>query len=531
MKKPATKFYYPTILILGLISAVATSIFYARTTDSTSEVPTISTAGPELYALTADTTLPFTVSGIITADDEVVVRARTSGLISSVFVREGDTVTSNERLAHFDTEVLDAHIQLQQSQNSLADTGKEATELLQHDIALRADAHAQSLKTTDALKTSASTEAVAGLASQLAVTLEIATVHMATTLDFIDAHRSYFTGDALRTYRSVVSALYGNQPSYLGAGILYPTSREPGLKEQINHIKQGPTLNSEKLSELSMLLDTQLSLLQNILEEGEHTFLDERTVSVTDELYTTFATHRTNIATSQNGLHSLRTALQRSIDTKGIETHADTTNTSLALHDATREKTQAEFASTITQQNSELGDSQLQVLYSQRNLAHSKAPFSGTISKVFVERGEYVREGDQLFTLTGSGARELIVHIPLKLLPLLNEGQSFKVDNEIRGTVSRFAPVATAGSVEVFIDIHDTTYVLGEVLVGELELSSDTSNIYAVPREYIHFTNTGPSLRDEVGEEHKVSIIHDTGTIVYVRLAQAENTSLRLSRT
>ena len=129
-------------------------------------------------------------------------------------------------------------------------------------------------------------------------------------------------------------------------------------------------------------------------------------------------------------------------------------------------------------------------------------PYTGRISRVFVQKGQYVRPGDQLFTMVDT--QNVVVKLPVPLGQFMqlrgqlaeDEIQKVKIGiNENQpaiwdGAVERFSPVADARTrtIDVYVEIDNTkqktpllpgTYVMTRIMGG---IHKD---VLVIPREVI----------------------------------------------
>lgn len=167
--------------------------------------------------------------------------------------------------------------------------------------------------------------------------------------------------------------------------------------------------------------------------------------------------------------------------------------TELKLEEARRKQVQALQAA----HQRELAMARLEL---KRSSVH--APFSGVVSRVMVEHGQYVRPGEPLFELTNLSRVELPLPVPLsrssELAALLASGELPRVQlseherAECRwvGRVTRIAPVADDAtrtvSVYAEVDNTQTTDPLrpGMFVHARIELGED-SGLLLVPRDAI----------------------------------------------
>jgi hypothetical protein len=140
------------------------------------------------------------------------------------------------------------------------------------------------------------------------------------------------------------------------------------------------------------------------------------------------------------------------------------------------------------------------------------------IKDVFVDYGEYLMPGSPILTIVGNTAQEIKVTVPKTILPMLHVGDAFVSNEVIVGHVDRFAPVLSAGKVEVFISLENGEYTNGDTLKGSIEITlEDLENVVYVPRDYLHFDNSGVFVLTEEKEPIQVQIVYDGGKFVLVK--------------
>jgi RND family efflux transporter MFP subunit len=129
-------------------------------------------------------------------------------------------------------------------------------------------------------------------------------------------------------------------------------------------------------------------------------------------------------------------------------------------------------------------------------------PFTGIISEVYVEKGQYVRSGDQLFRMVDKN--NVLVKTPISQSAYEHIQQSNKKDDALRvllgpseknsevwfGYVVRFSPMADerTRTVDVYIEVDNTqqkTPLLPGMFVMVKILGQVHEKIMAVPRDAI----------------------------------------------
>lgn len=157
---------------------------------------------------------------------------------------------------------------------------------------------------------------------------------------------------------------------------------------------------------------------------------------------------------------------------------------------------------TAAQQRIETASADLERAKIDLNRTWVTAPFTGLLSEVSVERGQYVRAGEQLVRLTNRDRVEVPVSLPLgdylQLADAVRDGQRPRVElarNETdpadwTGSVVRTAPMADAASrtVELFVEVdntvHNTALLPGSFVHARIEGKRYTDTI-VIPRAAI----------------------------------------------
>ncbi len=148
--------------------------------------------------------------------------------------------------------------------------------------------------------------------------------------------------------------------------------------------------------------------------------------------------------------------------------------------------------------------SQTALELAQLDLNHTQVvpPFSGRISEVLVETGQYVRVGDPLLKITNINAVEIPVSITLsdydKLAPLLRDGETPVVrlamdvseKPQWTGLLTRTAPKADRENrtIEVYVEVDNMQQIKpllpGTFVQAQIE-GPVLKRVFAIPRETI----------------------------------------------
>jgi RND family efflux transporter MFP subunit len=117
-----------------------------------------------------------------------------------------------------------------------------------------------------------------------------------------------------------------------------------------------------------------------------------------------------------------------------------------------------------------------------------RAPFSGTVTKVYIQPGEWAVPGQPAIEVTGDGKIELLVQVPETMLDRVSEGQRVQVqlpfaDNRlVPGRISAMAKAAlTAGRLfPLKVDLADEPGVVAG-LTAQLIIDLSTRGVLTVP--------------------------------------------------
>lgn len=515
MKLFATHRPYTVQLIITI--ALGTSIvghlfFMPKEGHTEQSVPT----QPALYSFPASTTVPVRVSGIVEAVDTVLVRAQVGGTLTTLQVTEGTPVTQGALLSQIDAPVISSEIALQDAYGTLSVVAKEAQQSAQEYQTEKTKYLTEDSSVQNTLRKVNDENRIQDNARLVLTNLQASILTLVAGLDFIDTNRTLFPKESIDSYRNIVASLYeDNEPSFLSNGIRYNIHSENESIALLKSLQTQEPVDVNSVFELSALIDSDLTALQQVFTSAETRFFDERRLATDMSVYAQYLDHRSNTATSQNVLQTSVNALRASHDTGTTNTQTLDTSLALALIDEQASLTQTEYAENLTKQQLIVANAQSGVARAQYSLTKSHAPFSGVISEVFVEQGEYVAPGTPLYTIVGKGVREVKTTIPLDYLPLLAEGELFVMNDTPAGVVRHFAPLAVKGSVEVFIELTSPLFVIGDVVRGELLLQSTNTNVTMVPRSHLSFDSHGAYITYESGDRSYFQILHDIGDFVY----------------
>ena len=485
---------------------------------------------PELFTPEASQMFGYAVSGVIEARESITVRALTGGTITERFAHEGSIVKAGDTLLLQKVPLLAERMVLQDAQNSMGILMQEASVIgrsaEKEGALVQKDAASTSVVLTESNSIAQTESATALLTTQVYGSV----TSLVSALDFIDANKSHFEGKNLTEFRKTVDALYGGNRTYLSGPVQYSFHSNNDILGFLDTLTENDMYpDTATLVSIAGLVDAELDATKLVLISGEKDFLDAREVIQGGELYSSYLTYRGSVIEAQANLRIL-IGIARATQTGGaLSTHGVNTENALRTIGYITATQIAENALKMASQSSAISGATMNILSGEEALGNPQAPFDGVIDEVFVHVGESVMPGTPLFTLVGSGAKELRVSVPETMFSYLSTGSEFTVDGNVVGYVDRFSPIFTGGSVVVVIELIDDAYAVGETLRGEIQYELMTSDSVALPRPFVYFDTEGAYVRTESYEDIRVSILHDTGKIFIVRPAKEITEKIRKS--
>ncbi|MEY3783698.1 MAG: hypothetical protein RLZZ230_20 [Candidatus Parcubacteria bacterium] len=472
-------------------------------------------------------TLPVLVSGVVEAADSATIYAETAGVITVLPLREGALVTTGQVLSRQATPVANAHVQLAQAELGLVKLQQAQSVELNNLSAKQATVRTYSAQEIATLRTVSNDKRVTEAKAALLKTIEQNLLTTVTAIDYVNNNRPLFSATGLRVYDSVVKDLYGTSPKYFIGGVQHTITNSADILPLLTELKNNPSASVTEVQTLAALTAQQLNAVSYLFTTAESDVFDRGSSFMTPALQTEYLNQRTAVLAAAQIMQVNQATTEQVIDRTLEEAVAQNTTVSVTDLDEQLAATQNQYAVKIANQSELVSGAAIAVAAAEQSLGVVTSPFSGIVSKVYAHVGEYVTPGTPLFTLVGTGARELRVSVPAYLLPSVSIGQSFSVDGEAQGFVNRFSAVSEGGSGEVIITLtSDADMTVGASVIGYLELVCD-KNIYQVPRTYIHFTNNGPQLVYASGVKSAVEIIYDSGAELYIQVVDFKSESLK----
>jgi multidrug efflux pump subunit AcrA (membrane-fusion protein) len=460
----------------------------------------------------SDMSLPYSVTGVVEAVDSLTVYAQKSGVVERMYVKEGDIVTNGGYLAVQVDPVLSARYDRQVLASALSVLGSESAEVAAQSG--QAQGEINQALSLNLLRISGAADANQIIAAerQLKTSLDAMTVSLPPIMRFIEENKSRFTVEGLRTYESVIIALYGGETDYFAVGARSSSSGEPGLVQQVANL--GFASSSESLAVVDAV-NEELSALIRSYALAEEEFLGRRNLSSADPLYAAYNENRVALTELSQSLTAARTGFVTAKDigsVGGMQREAGTESSAVMSDAAAIQAALAAQMSTVTR---ELGAAEAAILNAELSLGMARSPIAGVVSQVLVEAGEYVSVGQPLFTLVGTGDQEMKITVTEPFATMVQVGDVFVVKGVEYGKVDRVVPLRRAGSVTAYIALTRPVPT-GTVVRGQVLLTSVADTTVMINRNELFFSTTGPFVTTITGEKVAVSIVYDLGNTLFV---------------
>ena len=455
--------------------------------------------------------MPVAVSGLVEATNSATIYAETAGVVASLPFREGDSVTVSDILSKQSSPVVDANIRLANAQADLVRSERLTT----------IEANQSSLETALVSGTSADQLAVlrdtgnqarideAAKALSIGVSGNLNTILSA--VDYINNHRSLFTAQGLDDYDEVLKLIYGQTPTYF-TSILAPSPERSfvslkSLSEQASSTVADARAAGDRTVQILLLLDQALA-------SAEDDVFNKRN-SPTETLKKSYLSQKSNISVALQSMEELLASTNQTIDAALEDAVIQAKSVSLADLDQQSAETQLEYSLEIANNSAMVQDASVGLANAEKSLGIARAPFSGLVTEVFLDEGEYASPGTPLLRLIGDGMTEIKVTVPQLLGDSLATGQSFVVGGEVVGFVERFVVEENGRGFTVIITLQDDQFLVGETVRGFVVVDQ-SETVFSVPREYVHFDSDGALVRYQTGDHSRVRIVYDNGRSLFL---------------
>lgn len=166
------------------------------------------------------------------------------------------------------------------------------------------------------------------------------------------------------------------------------------------------------------------------------------------------------------------------------------------------------------------------------------APTSGIIEKRFVENGEHIARGGEMFTLVRNDILELAAAVPERRANAVRVGQSVEFDAngaKIVGRVARLSPTIdpVSRSITVYVQIPNPNGAIrGGTFATGTVLSRTITNAMVIPQSALRQTATGTQLTYKIEKGSldtatvQVGVVDDRAGVVEALTGVADGDSL-----
>ena len=511
----------PLWLISGLTILGALFLFSLKAGDTVARVTeAVITSNSETTELPQNT-FSYPVVGTVRAADAVVVRARQAGVVSEIFVTEGDAAGRGTTLSVILDPVLSARLSEQETASLIMQLREESAALARVAGATEAAINLATASSTSKVSLAASRHGLETAVSSAELALATVRTTIPAVLRFVQDNKSYFTSDSMEAYRSSLATFYGTQPSYLRVGPLTNVSTDTALWTELN--------NASTTEEVALVLkEVKQALLdfRVVFADSAAEFLDRTELDSSDPVYLGYLETQQDILALEAALVSAESDLALATDGESLTSTTEVSRVATSEVASVTATEQALLAEALLKESSALAAAQNSVVRAGLSLGVEAAPFSGTVQTVYVEDGENVQPGTPLLSLIGGDAREVVVSVPVALLSRVAVGQPVTLDGRFVGVVDRVAPPREFGSGEVFIILSED-FAVGTTLWATLELPIHVAaGERTVSRAYLGFAPAGPYVVTREGAHIPVAVVHDAGESLVVSGAISKDTIL-----
>lgn len=501
------------ILGIGIVSLV---IFLSQSEDLPDTKTSQQTNAPSAPYYLATSSLSVPVVGTVTAAKQATIYAQTAGVITALPYQEGAVVTAGVTLSVQSTPVLSAEANLAQTQVGLTGAQQRAAVSARADQAQGASARLYTATELAQLRAVQNDARTAESLDTLLRTVQANAAVTLATMDYVSNNRSLFSADGLRLFEQVLRDGYGIPPGYFNGGIMYGGGRTLSLREQLEMIQDNEVASPLAVENATTVTLSMLETLAQVLQTAERYVFARGTES--EETTNAYLAQKSAVASATLELTTTKQLVRQVVDAALEDAVVQGSSVTVSEIDEAAALAQRDFAVDIADWSTAVATAQVGVVAAQASLGTVKAPFSGVVSRVLVEEGEYVSPGTPLLELVGDGVREIAVTVPATLGASIEVGQAFLVDGEVVGTVDRVSPTTVGKGQTIMIALNRSVALVGESVRGFIETESGTT-VYVVPRAYVSFSSDGAFIRYEDGEVSPVRILHDAVGTLYLEVA------------
>ncbi|TSC68457.1 MAG: RND family efflux transporter, MFP subunit [Parcubacteria group bacterium Gr01-1014_56] len=262
-----------------------------------------------------------------------------------------------------------------------------------------------------------------------------------------------------------------------------PGGNQPFFNVQSADSQAKTNVESARLT-LSLILERERARTQSLSSGddlvAEFIKTESEVKAVRDYLDTVIRTLNAGIAS--NGVSETTIATYKATATTARSTITTTLSTLITTRLAleTALKTSAQGSDTISATQAAITSAQGTLAAARANLEKSiiRAPISGTINSLALERGDFIQATAPVLTVANNHALEVIAYITAQDSPRVSVGGKATFEGDVSGTITRIAPAVDplTKKIEVRIGLSSgvTTLVNGQSVVVNFEKAAAT---------------------------------------------------------
>ncbi len=506
-------------IFIGAVGILITSLSLFHFTNATTGPlpPAPVDVGEDIHISIAEQRLMIPVSGVVVPAEMTVLRAQVAGVVRDINVHEGMVVGAGMLLARQIQPVVEQRRVATAFENELHIAAREQARVAAQTAYNEADttgARERALaeehyRTVHERKRDATEQAKRELVAARSV--------MVQAFDYLDGRLFMLSAQATQSYRSLVASLYGRPTSHIGGALLNPERDgvdRPWFSDPA--YATGDEDIHEVISHVAVAL-ASVHALRDILVDAERHVLDRRNVDPASPEYALYGTMLSNVHTLERGLGELHGMLRASLDAAAIaerELERAVQGTTAGVAGSGE---RADSAQVVVERARALEEAVQAVYRAELALGDIRAPFSGQVTALYVERGDLAQPGTPIMTISGSGAREFSVSLPRDLSPMVVPGSRFLSGEAVVGYVDRVVTENVRGTIEVFVVVTDPAFSeVGRVVSGIIDVEVPQEVGIVVSRSAVRFDSMGSYLGTRSGDVVRVAIRYDAGEHLFI---------------
>lgn len=510
-----TRFF---VVVLVMLFGLFFFVHYALTVGATNESTDFSianqaTTSPSKVATTSDT-IPVPVSGIVVPAEQIDVRAKTNGVLSTLYPTEGALVSMGTPLFQQSLPVVAAREQAAiaegERQRTVAALETEQSEYR----ASQARVDHRSTTELAALRKQSEATALETQRQTLEVAIEKSLATLTSVLDFINQQRTYFLLRERQQYQAVVQELYGGLPNFLVGSLRYPTQDSADLIEVLGN----KPLSSDELAGIAVALDIEMTALLEVLQSAEVEFYDDEASARARGVLDEYESVRQSLLEVRSELRLAEGELWSQILSSEQDVVAAESKAEVAEIDRKRQQQLVRWQQTLENIVADVAQAEVAIIQAEQGQGQVSAPWPGVVEDVYVDAGEYVTAGTPILRMYSEQGREIHVNVPIEQGSKIAPGASLFHDGEVIGVLDRRTVKASSGRVALYVTITDSTIELGSVVRGVFQVPLSEGQ-ELLSRGQVQFDTFGP-YKEVEGTKQRLQIVQDIGDQYLVRVQQ-----------